>query len=229
VNNNPLNYTDPSGHKLCNYEKGQSCVTENTFQKTELNHKKHTVESKYSINISGSWDQDELDQLDNALLKAGDSAGGFNNIINLIFGGNNDDDNQELTFINALGPQARNMCGGGKSANACWLEKSNSIVIGDEVFTPAYQNKMRRPKEIGLYANLPLGIQTTINHEIGHAVESGIPFLLISYNLSVDNNKAFGGSSRESFANAFAFYIVSDNASYPGYQDQFNFISKLLK
>jgi RHS repeat-associated protein len=219
ANNNPLYYTDPSGHKVCEYEYEGECVTDIKYQIFQ-------IEEKYSVTLSGNWNQDKLDLFDAAMNKAISAVGGKDEFDKLINGGLDSTDDGNLIIYNTSGSEASAICGGQK-VNACWTTKM--IVIGDNVFLPSYQNTRVRPKEINLWGNIPLGIQTTFIHELGHVVVDGLPFLPLRYALSVDNSHAFGNSIEESFVSAVAFYIVTNGSAFPGYQDQFDFIKNLFK
>jgi RHS repeat-associated protein len=199
VNNSPIRYTDPSGHRSCDDEdENGNCID----LKTSI---KNNLESNYDIKITGGWDEDELLQLQIVLNNTSAYLGGTDNLNQAIHASLEADDLDQdyLIFHNTSGYCYE------KSYN-CYSSNAGIITISDGTFTSSYQTRKYRPKGLGLNTT-NMGIEVSIAHEIGHMLYAANPSSLRKYVRSISNPYALssGNGLEENMTNAIAYYLVS--------------------
>jgi RHS repeat-associated protein len=224
VNNNPLRYTDPTGH-ICN-ESGSNC--ESIDGKSSADRAKYVMrilEKTYNINIKGSWDYSEIMVLNSSLEKMAELAGGTSNLQDVFHDAleNNESSVDKITFFNGTKEEGIAQCG---TERACWNRDTGTIVMSDYHFKEEYQKSTLHIPGQYLPQDLEVYVQKSILHEMSHVFTDARPASTTVYGWQVDNSAAFGNSAYESSANAIALYILT-GGNYYGFQDQMNFVDAI--
>jgi RHS repeat-associated protein len=215
VNNSPVRYTDPSGHRNCE-EDGYNCAGDDITTWDVI----AEIESVYDVDIKGNPGLGILLNLQKTLNNYAETAGGvenLNDIFNDAMRANNFSGKIGIAFVPGNGsmPWERDQNGhpfmGNGFHTAAWCDQesemcdgfSGNIILSENVFTENYQFRQTaydRQSIIG--RDLNLAIQITMAHEMSHVLVDARPNILGLYN---------GGE--EAMANTIANYVITGGST----------------
>jgi hypothetical protein len=220
VVNRPTIYTDPSGHEVC-WEGSQfgNCLNKIGYLKKDL-------EDTYSIKIEGRWETKEILLLGAALEQAAELVGGVEKLkIELRTSMKNQKAKRDVfTFWMVSDDERRRLCGYAGTTSGSPCAPASGAVFSPSNFTPSW-----RPRVPTWAEGKPDVIaEIMILHEISHHLINANPIILVAYasprSSLITNPTAFEKWPVESLADAIAYYAILDGQSYPGYEDQMDFV-----
>ena len=220
---NPINATDPSGHK-CKSD-GDECEKEEIFEITII------LKTKYSIDINGGWTVEQLKMLRSVLSNYSHYLGGIDKLNGILEKAASNLGIDKIGFTRVAGSGSiGNKNGSNGTYSAAWCNVKNTkcsgnfgnIVLSDNVFTPDYQKIMSFRKILKL--NYSQGMQMTVAHELSHVFLSVNTDILNEFGVSFPNRPTNPQSNDENLANVLAAYIVTGGISWPGNDDLFDFV-----
>jgi hypothetical protein len=218
ANNNPLYYTDPSGHI-------PTCGDDECELEPNVDDLRDSIEEVYAVEIEGNWSYNELLLMNSVLNLYADYLGGVDHLNALTrealvshglfdrykiglhrFPGNG---KSGSVILGDNGHYAASWCGGSKWG-MCWGAQGD-IVFSDNIFTKDYQDLMQNRQGFNLSPNQ--GAMVTMAHELTHVFADARPGAVSSY------GKLFSGrpgktSDVENMANVMALYLVTGGASW---------------